>query len=189
MQYAILNEDGTYKTKIVTTGKIQWDENNFCTAAAIVKDGKAEQFNVVEFHETEPPTIDPMVEEVLFDGGEYVNERWQYKWKIEPYTEQQIATLAREKTLKQKSSLLDAVENRLTKFAQTRNYDSIMSACTYATSSVQKYAEEGAYCLQAREATWAKIYEILAEIDAGTRQMPDSILDIREELPALTWPN
>ena len=71
MEYAILNEDGTYKTKVTTTGKLQWDENTFCSAEALFTDGKAEQFNVVEFYETEPPIIDPMVEEVLFDGGKY----------------------------------------------------------------------------------------------------------------------
>ena len=189
MQYAILNEDGTYKTKVATTGKIQWDENNFCTAEALFKDGKAEQFNVVEFHETEPPTIDPMVESVLFDGGEYVDGKWQYKWKIEPHTQEQIDYLANEVIIKKKAEILDIVSKNLDIFAQTRNYDSIVSACTYVTSSVQKFAEEGSYCVELRSATYLKVQEIFAQIDSEERQLPSGYDEIRSELPVMQWPN
>ena len=189
MEYAILNEDGTYKTKVTTTGKLHWDENTFCSAEALFTDGKAEQFNVVEFYETEPPIIDPMVEEVLFDGGEYVDGRWQYKWKIQPYTEERIAYLAAEEKRKQIAKLIDAVDFSLNAFARTRNYDSISSACTYVTSSVQKYAEEAAYCVELKSETWVKLYEIIAEINSGVRAVPSSISEIVNELPTPTWPN
>lgn len=189
MQYAILNEDGTFKTRVTTTGKIQWDENNFCTAESLFKDGKAEQFNVVELHETEPPAIDPMVEEAVLDGGEFVNGRWQYKWKIEPYTQEQIAYLANEVIIKRKAKIVDMVSKNLDIFAQTRDYDSIIAACTYTTSSVQKFAEDGAYCVQVRDATWAKVYEIFSQIDSGERQLPSGYDEIKNELPVMQWPN
>lgn len=189
MQYAQLNEDGTYKTKVLTTGKIQWDENNFCSAEALLKDGKAEQFNVVEFHETEPPTIDPMVEEAIFDGGEYVDGRWQYKWRVERYTDEQIAYSTNEVIIKRKAKIVDMVSKNLDVFAQTKNYDSIVSACTYSTSSVQKFAEDGAYCIELRSATWAKVYEIFGEIDSGVRQLPSGYDEIKGELPVMQWPS
>lgn len=83
MQYAQLNEDGSYSHQITTIGNIEWDENNFCSAAALVKDGKADQFRIVELHEAQQPYVDPLTETVMRDGGEYVGGRWQYKWRVE----------------------------------------------------------------------------------------------------------
>ena len=80
------------------------------------------------------------------------------------------------------------IQQRLDAFASTKNYDGIMSACTYATSNIPKFAAEGQYCVNARDATWAKAYEILAEVQAGTRPMPTSIADIEADLPVLAWP-
>jgi hypothetical protein len=82
----------------------------------------------------------------------------------------------------------DAIQLRLDTFARTRNYDSILSACTYATSTVPKFAAEGQYCVEARDATWSAAYAILDEVLAGTRPMPESIADIDADLPVLAWP-
>lgn len=82
-----------------------------------------------------------------------------------------------------------ATQRRLDDFARTRNYDGVLSACTYATSPTAKFSAEGQYCVEARDATWAKLYEILAEVQAGNRPMPGGYADIEAELPALVWPN
>lgn len=81
-----------------------------------------------------------------------------------------------------------AVQKHLDDFARTRNYDSILSACTYATSTVPKFAAEGQYCVAARDATWVKCYEVLAAAEAGSRPMP-TLDELLAELPVLTWPN
>ena len=73
-------------------------------------------------------------------------------------------------------------------FARTRNYDGILSACTYATSPTPKFQTEGQYCVVARDATWARLYEILGEVEAGTRPVPSGYADIAPELPVLVWP-
>jgi hypothetical protein len=86
------------------------------------------------------------------------------------------------------SEVTTATQARLDAFAQTRNYDGILSACTYATSAVPQFQTEGAYCLAARDATWATLYQILAEVQGGTRAMPSGFADIEAELPALEWP-
>ena len=80
------------------------------------------------------------------------------------------------------------VQQRLDDFARTRGYDGIMSACTYATSTNAKFAAEGQYCVGARDATWATLYQILDEVLAGTRPMPTGYADIEPELPVLEWP-
>lgn len=80
-----------------------------------------------------------------------------------------------------------AIQARLDTFAQSRNYDGILSACTYATSTVPKFAAEGQYCVDARDATWTRSYEILAEVEAGNRAIPTEA-ELMAELPVLSWP-
>lgn len=82
---------------------------------------------------------------------------------------------------------VDAIQRRLDAFAQTRGYDGILSACTYAASAVAKFAAEGQTCVNLRDATWQAAYQLLAEVQAGTRPMPASIDDIAADLPQLTW--
>lgn len=79
------------------------------------------------------------------------------------------------------------VQQHLDTFARTRNYDDILSAATYATSQVPKLKVEGQYAVEARDATWAKCYDILAAVEAGSRPMPTPD-ELIAELPALVWP-
>ena len=84
--------------------------------------------------------------------------------------------------------VVQATQERLDDFARTRNYDGILSACTYATSMVPKFATEGQYAVQVRDATWAALYALLAEVQAGTRAAPESFDDVQPLLPVLEWP-
>lgn len=86
------------------------------------------------------------------------------------------------------AALSAQIQLRLDSFAGTRNYDGILSACTYATSSVPKFSAEGQACVNLRDATWSAAYDILAQVQAGTRPRPSSIADIEADLPALVWP-
>lgn len=91
-----------------------------------------------------------------------------------------------------KQALIDSIvtrtQARLDAFAGTRGYDSCMSACTYATSPTPKFATEGQYCVTQRDATWATLYAILDEVEAGIRPAPTGYADIEPDLPALIWP-
>lgn len=88
-----------------------------------------------------------------------------------PTTEQIIARYER------------AVQRHLDDFANTRGYDSIMSAATYATSTVTEFAAEGQYAIEARDATWAKFYEIIRQT------IPKTLDDLIAQLPELAWKN
>ena len=85
------------------------------------------------------------------------------------------------------AAVQQAVQQRLDDFARTRAYDGILSACTYATSAVPKFAAEGQYAVQARDASWAACYQIMADVQAGLRAMP-SVEQVLSELPTLEWP-
>jgi hypothetical protein len=80
-----------------------------------------------------------------------------------------------------------AIQKRLDDFAKTRNYDSILSACTYATSTVPTFAAEGQAAVDLRDATWAKAYEILNAVQAGKQAMPTEA-ELMAQLPAQAWP-
>lgn len=81
----------------------------------------------------------------------------------------------------------DEAQARLDTFAKSRGYDGILSACTYATSQVPRFRAEGQRCVDLRDQTWARLYEILAKVEAGTRPVPLSLADIEADLPALVW--
>lgn len=83
---------------------------------------------------------------------------------------------------------VSAVQNRLDDFAKTRGYDNILSACTYATSAVPNFKAEGQYCVNMRDAYWAKCYEILGAVQQGLRTLP-SLEEVIAELPPLQWPD
>lgn len=86
------------------------------------------------------------------------------------------------------AEVVEATQQRLDTFAQTRNYSGILSACTYANSAVTKFQGEGVYAVSVRDATWIKLYEILDEVLAGTRAVPSGFAAIEAELPTLAWP-
>lgn len=151
------------------------------------------------------PSYDPVIQRVqeatpvLVDGS-YM-QQWQVVPKFVEYTddegvvhtvaEQEAAAVAANIAAQQERLFRDIqtkTQARLDAFAQTRFYSGMLSLATYATSTNQKFAAEGQYGVEARDATWAKLYEILAEIEAGTRPIPSGYEAIESELPILQWP-
>lgn len=108
-----------------------------------------------------------------------------YRWDGVQFTE---PPLTQDDILRIRGRLIAAVQIRLDAFAQSRGYDDIVSACSYATSTHPRYGPEGRYCVSAREATWDAMFAVQAAVEAGTRPMPMSLADIESDLPALTWP-
>ena len=80
-----------------------------------------------------------------------------------------------------------ATQARLDDFAKTKGYDGIISVCSYATST-SRYGAEGRYCVSAREDTWDTLFQLLADVQAGTKPMPGSVEEVMEILPVLEWP-
>lgn len=85
------------------------------------------------------------------------------------------------------AGMTSAVQSHLDAKARERNYDGILSLCTYATSVIPKFAAEGQAGVEWRDAVWAKCYEILADVQAGTRPTPTAE-QLIAELPGFTWP-
>jgi hypothetical protein len=83
-----------------------------------------------------------------------------------------------------------AVQALLDSFAQTRGYDGILSACSYATDPDPAFSAEGQYCVGLRSRTWAALRVMLAEVEAGSRPIPSGFDEIAGELPTASaaWP-
>lgn len=128
------------------------------------------------------------------DGVQELNGKWYTRYTLGPVftdpVEQEAYVAARtaERNAAIQKSIVDATQERLDDFAKTRNYDGILSLCTYATDTNPKFQVEGQYGVQARSATWGTLYSIMAEVEAGTRPMPSGYADIESELPELVWP-
>lgn len=133
---------------------------------------------------TDKPPFDRFTQKVVEAAPVKVGGQWQQAWQVVALTPEESATAV----AGLQAEVVAATQQRLDAFARTRNYDGILSACTYATSSVPKFASEGQYAVNARDATWAALYQIMAEVQQGTRPMPSGFADIEADLPAMEWP-
>ena len=84
------------------------------------------------------------------------------------------------------AQLTQAVQAHMDSIAQTRGYDNIHTACSYSNSTDHIFAAEGQACLQWRDMVWRKCYNILAEVQAGSRDIPTAE-ELIAELPVLEW--
>lgn len=143
-------------------------------------------YSVVEV--PDPPPFDFNSERLIASDPVLVNAKWVQQWKVKPLLPEEILArkLALEKNLQ--DSIIESTQQRLDSFARTRNYDGILSACTYATSNIPKFAAEGQTAVNLRDATWAALYQILEEVQADQRETPSVFSDIEPLLPPLEWP-
>ena len=84
--------------------------------------------------------------------------------------------------------LTGVVQQHMDTVAQRRNYDGILSLCTYATSAHLRFATEGQAGVEWRDSVWALGYQLLDEALAGERDIP-SDAELIALLPEMQWPN
>jgi len=81
--------------------------------------------------------------------------------------------------------LMDVVQAHLDSAAREKGYDSIFTAVTYADEpAVTKFQTEGRAMRKWRSLVWDACYQILADVQAGTRTIPTET-DLIAELPTL----
>lgn len=182
--YAKINRDQivTYPYNL---SQLKYDYPDTSFPPSLPEDELA-RWGVVSVMGTGQPEFDPInqtVEEVLpiFVPS---SGRWEQQWSVRSATQGEID----ERVDLIKKSIIGKTQFRLDSFARTRDYDSILSACTYVNSPTVKFASEAMYCVQQRDATWSKLYEIMGDIESGARPMPTKFEDIEGELPDLSWP-
>lgn len=127
-----------------------------------------------------PPEI-PEGYYAIMQGGWVLVEGEKPVWPVPP-TEEEIFAQA-------SAYFTERIQQRLDDFAKTRGYSGILSACSYANSTVEKYRIEAEYCVVSRDLTWLKSYEIMSDVENKVRPLPENYEEIESELPALQWPN
>jgi hypothetical protein len=85
------------------------------------------------------------------------------------------------------ASLTSTVQAHLDSAAKASGYDGILSAASYAGDSHPPFNIEGVAFRDWRGAVWAACYGIMADVQNGSRSIPDASILIAE-LPALVLP-
>lgn len=128
------------------------------------------------------PAIDDIFQTVSAGIVEKVGNAYIQRWVVqEKYTNQN------DKQTVIKNEIINKTQQKLDQFARTRGYDSMLSACTYATSTNSTFQGEGQLCVNLRDQTWGALYGLLAEVEAGTATAPTSFADVEPLLPVLAW--
>ena len=83
--------------------------------------------------------------------------------------------------------LTRAVQGYMDGVAQQRNYDSVLSLCTYATSTVPRFQAEGQAGVLWRDACWQLGYDLIARVRAGEAPIPTEA-ELLAMLPPMNWP-
>ena len=87
-----------------------------------------------------------------------------------------------------KAALSSAVQDHMDAAARAAGYDDIKSAVTYAEEPVvPKFQQEGQTFRAWRSLCWAACYEVMAQVEAGERDVPTAD-ELIAELPALEIP-
>lgn len=164
-----------------------YSENPNVSFPANLTDNALLEYGIVRIVATGRPDHDNFTQSVdeISPAFNDARNRWEQQWAIRSATDVEISE--RKESLK--NNFIIQTKRRLDGFAQSRGYDNILSACTYSASLIQKFSVEGQYCVSQRDATWAKLFEIIGEIETGARPIPKSFQDIEPELPVLAWPN
>ena len=81
-----------------------------------------------------------------------------------------------------------AVQARLDITAQQRDYDNILSACSYIGSNVARFSREAEALKTWRDSAWAYCYSALDDIAAGQTSRP-TIAEFVAALPPFSWPS
>ena len=82
----------------------------------------------------------------------------------------------------------NAVGKYLDNLAQERDYESILSLCTYAVSSSSARKAEGEAGIVCRDNAWDHVDQVLVNVISKERLIP-TIDDVLNELPTIQWPN
>lgn len=149
------------------------------------------EYGYAKFAYADPQTYDSEFQEAKEITPILINGVATQQWEIvEKYTAEEKAAYlvkkAEDAKVALQASIVQQTQARLDDFAKTRNYDGILSACTYASSTNTTFQAEGQRAVQLRDDTWQALYNILGQV-ATQGRVVNGFEDIEGDLPVLSW--
>lgn len=151
-----------------------------------ISDVAIAELDILPLTVTEQLAFNPLTQTCIRDGCELVEGQWQYKWRIDDLTPEQIAE--NEATYKANllASYVNAITAHLDAVAQTRNYDNRITCSVRAAYPGPFQAEGIAF------GTWmdncnATGYKMVADYEAWLIPLP-TIAEMIASLPPMVWP-
>lgn len=95
---------------------------------------------------------------------------------VKPITQEEI-----------QKKLTDAVQNYMDEVAKQKNYDNILSACSYVDTGDSEFDNDGILARKWRSAVWRTYYTVLADVLSGERGIPNENELRNVILPRLNW--
>ena len=112
---------------------------------------------------------------------------WVMTWRVVNLPAEEANALREAHVTAIRQSIINEAQVRMDEFARSRDYDSMLSLCSYANSTLPKFKQEAERALLLRDRAWGRLYELLADVMAGKMEMPNSFSDVESLMPALTW--
>lgn len=141
------------------------------------------EWGIYEVYLTSPPNGGFTHKAIEVDPV-YTDGQWVQTWELIPLSQVEAEVAVGNF----QTYIVNSTQERLDTFAKTRGYDGILSACTYASSTIPKFAGEGQCCVNIRDATWAALYQLMNDVQTAVKPAPASWADVEAVLPALVWP-
>ena len=127
------------------------------------------------------PTCPP-ASKIIDAGVSLINTEWVAQYEIVPYSFEETSIFQEQL----KRHLILSVQKHLDTTAQTRNYDGILSMCSYANSTNPQFLKEAQAGILWRDLVWAYCYNALEEVEANRRTIP-TVDELLAELPVINW--
>ena len=81
MKYIKTNQQNEFLEELPNVNTV-WDENNYCTPEALIRDGKAEQFGVAEMVEVPQPEHDRITQAIEESTPILIEGVWTQQWIV-----------------------------------------------------------------------------------------------------------
>lgn len=149
----------------------------------VLSDAQARVLGYADVQLVQQPTYDPTAEKVVELPPAEINNVYVQQWTVVPLTSEELTLV-----LSEKIQAIDAMlTNHLDTVARTKKYDNRITCMVRAGFAGPFQAEGIAF------ATWcdscnAMAYQLLQEIQAGTRALPGDPRELLLLLPEMVWP-
>lgn len=132
---------------------------------------------------TDKPEFNHLTHYCEEDYPIYKDGKWYQNWIIK-----QLDTPIDVSSLENKfNQFVSITQNRLDSFAKIKNYDNMVTACSYIHSSIEEFKNDANRCIELRDLTWVNLFQIFDEIRNGIRNIPSYYEEIEVDLPELVW--